>query len=122
MVPASRNITIRRGDTFRLFFRLKYVNVDSSVTYPDLTSWGSGLSQVRQGVDGSIVATMAVTKSNQTTYPGGILLSISAATTAALNPNPTNDLVWDFEITNHLGENDTYIEGAVTFVKDVSKP
>jgi hypothetical protein len=29
---------------------------------------------------------------------------------------------WDFEITNNLGETDTYLEGAVTFKKDYSRP
>lgn len=120
MIPATLDLTIKRGDTFRQFFRLrnKDANGDPS-TYPDLTSWGAGLSQIRANADSdTVVATMTITKANQVTYPGGILLTLSAATTASI---PAGNYVWDFEIANDLGETDTYLDGAVTVTKDVSR-
>lgn len=124
MIPAKLDITIRRGDTFRLFFRLrnKLPNGDPG-TYPDLTTWGTGLAQVRDAIDGTIIWTMSVTKANQTTYPGGVLLTIADDLTKSAFPSPvpTGGIAkWDFELTNDLGETDTYIEGDVTLKKDVS--
>lgn len=122
MIPAKQDIEIRRGDTFRLFFRLrnKLPNGDPG-DYPDLTSWGSGLAQVRDAVDGTIIWTMTVTKANQVTYPGGILLSITDTLTKSAFPTPVPAQgKWDFEIENDLGETDTYLGGDVTFTKDVS--
>lgn len=124
MIPAQADITIRRGDTFRFFFRLRKKNTDGTPgEYPVLTTWGSGLAQVRSAVDGTVVFTMTVTKANQTTYPGGVLLTIPAATTGGVafpaGASPANG-VWDFEIANDLGEIDTYLEGSVTYAKDVS--
>src|SRR5687768_1140000 len=112
MIPASHDITIRRGDTFRLFFRLRTKNPDGSPgDYPDLSLWGAGLAQVRDGSD-AVVWTMVVTKANQTTYPGGVLLSITDALTASAFPAGTlTGFKWDFEIENDLGETDTYLEG-----------
>lgn len=122
MIPAQHNITIRRGDTFRLFFRLREKQPDGSPgDYPDLTGWGDGLAQVREGIDGTVIFTMTVTKANQVSYPGGILLSIADDTTKDDFPDPMpSSPVWDFEIVNSLGETDTYLAGDVTLVKDVS--
>lgn len=120
MTPATHDITIRRGDTFRLFFRLRYKNPDGTLgDYADLTLWGSGLAQVRASADGALITTMTVTKSNQVTYTGGILLTIPDDVTALLD---FTTAVWDFEITNDLGETDTYLEGSAKFTKDVSHP
>lgn len=122
MIPAKHDITIRRGDTFRLFFRLRTKNPDGTPgDYQDLTSWGLGLAQVRDGQD-AVVWTMTVTKANQVTYPGGVLLSITAALTTSAFPATLTGHKWDFEIENDLGETDTYLEGDVTLVKDVSRP
>lgn len=117
MIPASHEINIRRGDTFRLYFRIK----NKSGTYPNLTGWGTGLAQVRDEVDGTVIFTMTVTKGNQTTYPGSVLCMIASAVTKAADFDLHNKGVWDFEITNDLGETDTYIEGPVVLEKDVSK-
>ena len=123
MIPAPVPITIRRGDTFRLFFRLRRKNADGTPgTYPVLATWGPGLAQVRSAIDGTVIFTMTVTKSDQNTYPGGILLTIPDETTKSQWPanNQGSTAVWDFEIANELGEVDTYLEGPVTLVKDVS--
>lgn len=122
MTPAPLNITIRRGDTFRLFFRLRNKNPDGTPgTYPDLTTWGDGLAQVRANADApDPIVEMAVSKGNQATYPGSVLLTIADDVTAGLTI-PAGS-VWDFQMVNELGETDTYLEGTVTFSKDVSKP
>jgi hypothetical protein len=121
MIPAPLDITIRRGDTFRLFFRLRNKLPDGTPgDYSDLTAWGTGLAQVRATTDAAVLVEMTVTKANQVTYPGGILLSIPDDVTALLDL--PSGCKWDFEITNNLGETDTYLEGAVTFKKDYSRP
>ena len=124
MKPAKLDepLFIRRGDTFRFFFRLRKRNPDGSTgDYQDLTTWGPGLAQVRASKDGIVLWTCTVTKSNQTTFPGGVLLSIPAASTKSAFPSPIPaEATIDFEIANDLGEVDTYWEADVTLEKDVS--
>lgn len=123
MKPAPLDtLTIRRGDTFRFFFRLRKKNTDGSPgAYQDLTNWGGGLAQVRNVKDGNILWTCTITKSNQTTFPGGVLLTISAADTKTQWPSPQPaEAIIDFEIANDLGEVDTYWEAPVELAKDVS--
>lgn len=125
MRPATKNIFIKRGDTFRLFFRLRKRNVDGTAgEYPDLTTWGTGLAQIRPAKTSTeVIVTMAVTKADQATYPGGVLLTIADDVTADLTLTPGLTVaVWDFQISNDLGENDTYLEGDVEFSLDVSRP
>lgn len=127
MIPTRLNITIRRGDTFRLFFRMRKKNPDGTPgDYVNLDTWGAGLAQVRTDYDAPVMFSMTVTKSNQTLYPGGVLLTIDDDVTAAADFTPEMvdkkfRGVWDFEISNDLGETDTYIEGDVTFKLDVSR-
>jgi hypothetical protein len=120
MIPAPQDISIRRGDTFRLFFRLRKKNADGTPgDYQNLDTWGAGLAQIRAGVDGALIVALVVTKANQVNYPGGVLLTIADDVTATLEiPSGAK---WDFEIENDLGEVDTYLAGDVTFTKDVSK-
>ena len=122
MIPAPLDIVIKRGDTFRQFFRLRFKDANGDPgDYPDLTTWGTGASQVRlttEEADPPLIE-LVVTKANQALYPGGILLSIPSATTRDLPLTPV--AVWDFEIENDLGETDTYLAGAASVVADVTR-
>lgn len=127
MIPASKDITIRRGDTFRYFFRLRQKDplTGDWGSYQNLTTWGAALAQVRTAVDGTVLFTMTGTKADQTAFPGGMLLTIAAGTGAnqtagASFPASLAPGVWDCQLTNDLGEVDTYLAGIVTFTKDVS--
>jgi hypothetical protein len=125
MKPATLDIEIYRGDAFSLFFRVKEIQPDTTEIYVPLTSW-TGAGQIRGSVDDTtVIASFTVTFANQTTYPGGVLLSLTAATTSALTyagTMPMKDIgVYDIELVNDLGEPNTFLTGAVTLIKDVTR-
>jgi hypothetical protein len=76
---------------------------------------------------GSVVATFTVTLADQTTYPGGVLITLDDSITVALTFTPAGTEIrkeigkWDIQMTNTLGEKNTYLSGAVFLTKDVSK-
>ena len=130
MIPAPVNITIRRGDTKNIFFRVRERTWNPALNggaggyeagpYRDLTGW-SVLSQIRESKDAADpAATFAVTLSNQTTTPGGVTLKLTAAVTKDMVLPPTGG-VWDVQLTDAAGDVHTYIEGSVAFEKDVSR-
>jgi hypothetical protein len=123
--PYAQDIEVYRGDFFSFFFRVYRVNPDGSQgAYEDLTGW-TGLAQIRASEnDASVIATFTFTPANQTTFPGGVLLSLDETVTETftLAGQATSGKlgVWDVQLTNTLGEPNTYIKGAVMLEKDVS--
>jgi hypothetical protein len=124
--PAVQDIEIYRGDAFSFFFRVAmYDPVTKAKTgYEDLSGW-TGVAQIRASRDAaSPLASFVVTFANQASYTGGVLLTLSSTTTSALNLGNNIDSgvigSWDVQLTNTLGEPNTFIQGSVTLTKDVT--
>lgn len=130
MIPAPVDITIRRGDTKIVFFRVRERVWNPAANggaggylpgaYRDLTGW-TILSQIRETTESaSPAATFTATLSDQVAVPGGVTLRLPPATTAGLTL-PVGGGVWDVQLTDTVGDVHTYLAGAVTFEKDVSR-
>jgi hypothetical protein len=122
MIPAPFNFTMKRGDTFEIFLRMKemvlvgteYVEGD----YVNLTDW-VGLMQVRQSEDApEIDATFDIVIADQGVVLGGFFIRMSAATSAALTIATGK---YDLQFTLPDDSVFTYLSGVVTLSKDVSK-
>ena len=124
--PAAQDLTIYQGDTYDFFFRLRERVWDSGSetyvagSYIDLTGYTNGKAQIRATpADSTVLAEFTVTLSNQSTIPGGVLLTLTASQTAAL---PTTGGVWDVQLTSPTAEIRTYIAGAVRVLPEVTRP
>lgn len=130
MQPVTQDIEVYQGDTFDFFFRVREREWDAfnevwvAGAYVDLTNW-TGKSQIRQTHEATeVLAEFAVTISNQAVTPGGVLLVLTPAQTAALPPRPTAPSlppVWDIQLTNPAGEVRTFIKGNVLVSKEVTR-
>lgn len=125
MRPVTRTIEVYQGDTFHFYFRIRKKVWDTNAQqyvasdYLDLTG-STVLAQIRESaISGTVLATFTATLSNQTTTPGGILLALTPALTAAL---PATGGVWDVQVTNTASEVRTYINGVVNVYLQVSRP
>ena len=123
MRPGVADIDITRGDTFNAFFRIKR---KSDGVYVPLTGW-SGIAQIRVAYDDvTPLASFTVTLANQVSYPGGVLVTMAKTVTATLNyaePVASKQIgIWDCQMTNDIGEDNTFLAGKVTLWKDVSRP
>lgn len=123
MQPAVQDLSIYQGDSYDFFFRVRervYDPVMEEFTagdYINLTGW-VGKSQIRVTHDAvEVLAEFSVTLSDQTTTPGGVLLMLTPAQTAAL---PSKG-VWDVQLTNTAGEIRTFIAGGVTVSREVTR-
>lgn len=94
MIPGELNITIYRGDDFSLIFRMK----DSvSNSYINLTE-RTGRAHIRtEALASEILETFSVTVLDQTTVPGGVMISLTPTQTAGL---PLTGGVYDIELFN----------------------
>jgi hypothetical protein len=130
MQPATKDITIRRGDTKEIFFRVR-TKVWNGTTlawepggYKDLTGY-TVAAQVRETKDAvGVLLTFAVTLGNQADLEngrGGVLLKIPGSETAAV-PLATVTGVYDVQFTEPDGDPFTYLEGNVLFTEDVTRP
>lgn len=124
MQPASQDLEIYQGDTFTFFFRLRNRVWDEETqtyiggTYIDLTNY-TGKAQIRATADDpTVLQELTVTLANQATLPGGVLVSLTAAQTAAL---PTTGGVWDVQLTSPTSEVQTFIAGRVTVTREVTR-
>jgi hypothetical protein len=128
VIPYPKDITIRRGDSKRIFCRIRERLWDPSANgglggyvpgdYRDLTGW-VGKAQVRTTEDSAtVVAEFTVTLSDQTATPGGVTLYLAPATTAGITVDTAK---WDFQFTDAASDVWTYAAGAVTIVKDVTR-
>lgn len=123
MQPAVQDLTIYQGDSFDFFFRVRERVYDALLqefvagAYINLTGW-TGKSQIRATPDAAdVLADFSVTISNQTTTPGGVLLRLTNAQTAALPPGG----VWDVQLINTAGEVKTFIGGRVIVPREVTR-
>lgn len=124
MQPSPQDITIYQGDNYDFFFRLRERVWDAGLgdyvagAYIDLTGW-TGRSQIRANATAAApLAEFAVTLSDQTATPGGVLLTLTPEQTAALPPGTA---VWDVELTNNVAEVHTYIAGRVNVSAQVTR-
>jgi hypothetical protein len=126
MKPAVKPIYIRFGDIHEIFFRVRRkiwsgtAWVDDG--YQDLTGY-TVLIQVRQNTESDVLLTYTITLGDQsdlTNGRGAVYAKVSGAQTAAL-PRFLSEGFYDIQITDTLGDPNTYIEGKVTFGKDVSR-
>lgn len=116
MTPLPWDLMIYQGDTFTESMRLRDEDPDVVFTLTGLT----GKAQIRTSASSSsALAEFTVTNMDQNEVPGGFVLSLTPAQTAALVPGSA---VWDIQFSN--GDNtqvDTYIAGAVTVVAEVTR-
>lgn len=118
MIPATLNITIVRGDTCEIFFRVRgklsngqpgeYVNLTGSIAK----------SQIRATSKAPTVsAEFTCSISNQTTVPGGVLLRLTPIQTAAIIESTG---MWDVQLDTAT-DTYTYLSGTVTIKDDVTR-
>lgn len=129
MIPTLKNITIRRGDTKELFFRVRtkvWDDVELKFVpgpYKDLTGYTIE-SQVRESKSSpSTLLVFGVTVGNQADPESGlgsVLLKLTAAQTASV-PIEITSGVFDVQFTEPDTDAFTYIEGTVTFMEDVTR-
>lgn len=128
MTPWPKDITIRRGDTKELYFRVRSRVWNAALNggaggyeagpYRDLTGW-TVLAQIRASkTSTTIEATFSVNLGNQATTPGGCLLRLTPVQTAALSISSGG---YDVQLTDTNGDVWTYIEGTVTITGDYSR-
>jgi hypothetical protein len=124
VTPWPKDITIKRGDTKEIYFRVRervWDEVTSTYVagaYRDLTGW-SVLAQIRTDADAADpVAEFDVNLGDQVATPGGVLLKLTPAQTAALTISTGG---YDVQLTDPGGDVYTYIEGSVTVKKDYSR-
>jgi len=113
-LPASKDFTHYRGDTFRVRMRLK----DASDAYIDLTGY-TFLCELRTDPGDAVAETFVVsllTQSGPTL--GGVELLLTAAETKALAPA---NYKWDLEVTFPGGDVQTPIGGKWVLSADVSR-
>jgi hypothetical protein len=109
-MPTQKNLTLYQGDNFQLLFRLK----DDDGVYLDLTGC-TPKSQVKDSVGGTLIVEFVADLADQTTTPGGVLLSLDhTAATGVANG------VWDFQVTYPDGSVYTYLYGTVTVTGEVT--
>jgi hypothetical protein len=115
--PATQNITIKRGDSFDLFFRVKGRNAQGDLIYLDLTGVDPA-AQIRSS-DGVLLVAFTCTLANQSTLPGGVLLRLEDTDTGPLEAPLTNGK-WDVELKwpGVNGDRKTVLEGNVTVTED----
>lgn len=116
-LPAIKDLEIYQGDTFSLFMRLRMKQANGLPgAYLVLTGM-TGKAEVRPTPESTtVLATFTVSLSNQTTEPGGVTLTLPAATTLTLSSG-----VWDLQFKDGAGVVTTYLRGNVTVTKEVTR-
>lgn len=115
MGAAKLDINVEQGATFEIVLTIK----DSQNAGVDLTNWtfSGALRETLASPNAS--ASFTFTKSNQTTSPGEITVSIPATTTAAISCNtralsgerPSTIYYYDIEALKSDGKTDRILEG-----------
>jgi hypothetical protein len=114
MLPVNRNISIYKGDTFDLEFRLRARSGEGDPGgYVNLTG-ATGKAQIRLTEDSAeVLAEFAVTCGAD----GTVLITLTAEQTAAL----VNGGMYDVQIEFPDGSIKTYLRGTVSVVKEVTR-
>lgn len=126
MIPLPVQITIRRGDTKEISFRVRrwvlneLTGVLEPVEYRDLTGW-TVLSQIRSTEDSTTVVAEFTP-----TIPDQSILANRGFVYLKLTPVQTEGIiiesgVWDAQLTDPGGDVYTYVAGPVVIAKDVSR-
>lgn len=124
MQPAQCDIQVYRGDYFEMTLRLRSGTVTAGGYTPgpylNLTGW-TPKAEIRANQDapGAPLATFTAEILDQTDIPGGVHLSLPTAQSAALS---VATAVWDVQLTDTQARVYTYLRGAVTVTKDVTRP
>jgi len=124
VIPAVRDIEIKKGDTFRLFFRIRSANPDGTPgAYINLTG-KFPKAQLRKA-DNSLITEFSATLGDQGLYPGSVLVRLGPVTTAGLTP--MTDAKYDVQVSSvspatitNTDDNDTYLEGKAAIIADVT--
>lgn len=121
MMPMTLNLGVRRGDVVKVFTRLRlYDALGSPGLYMDLTGL-TPKAQIRPTVDSNnVTAEFVCTLSNQTVAAtkGGVLLYIPSSVTSTFT---SGSFVWDFQLTDAVGDVNTYMAGTVIVTGDVTR-
>jgi hypothetical protein len=125
--PAQQDIYIYRGDYFELFFRIRTKVWDAGLglwvpgPYRVLTGW-TGAAQVRATPDAvGIIATLAVTFSDQLVTPGGGWVTCEDTVTKLLPAGGAVPPGWDCQLIDTLGKPRTYMRGSVIIDSDFTR-
>ncbi len=124
MIPGKHDIKIKKGDTFRLFFRARAKNPDESPgAYFDFT--GMFPKAQLKSDTGTLLATFEATLGDQVTYPGSVLIRLGPVTSASLTATTTAK--YDVQVSSvnpsvitDADDNDTYLEGGASIIADVT--
>lgn len=119
-LPVNRNITIYKGDTFTLDFRLRArTSQGDPGVYIDLTG-ATARAQIRPAEDGSLSTEFTCATADQTTTDGKgrVQISLTPAQTSAL---PDSGGVWDVQVEFPDGTVRTYLKGTVSITKEVTR-
>lgn len=122
MKPAQKDLSWRQGDSFDALVRMKSRDENGVMVYTDLTGVVPR-AQVRPTYASDVVLVeIDCTLTDQVTLPGGVLLHVDPAVTAALSPTSASALpVWDLELTWSPTEARTVYEGKVTVDPQVTR-
>lgn len=118
--PAPQDITLTRGDSWDMLFRVKGKDALGDLIYLDLTGCVA-TSQIRENEDAAaVVATITCTLTDQVTLPGGVLLRLEDTDTAAII---VDSAMWDVEIKwpGVNGDRKTVLSGLVSMTKDITR-
>lgn len=111
--PQTYDLQLYQGDSFSFTFRLK----DSLGAYVDLTG-ATPSAQIRANPDSTTtIADFTCVIENQSTMRGGVTISLSAAQTTGM----ATAGFWDVQLEFTDGTVKTYLKGAVTVGKEITR-
>lgn len=112
-VPATQDITITRGDSMDMLITVRRNGVPVPLTGATVTG------QIRASADdAAVLATFTCVLADQGTNTGQVACSLDKAETALI---AVTSAVYDLQIDWPSGNRDTFLYGAVTIRKDVTK-
>lgn len=118
MKPAAKDISIYRGDSYSLFFRVRKRTNEAPGDYIDLTGT-TPKAQIRANeAAAEVLAEFAASLGDQVNFPGSVLLTLTPTQTAAL---PLSGGKWDVQIAFSATDVRTYLKGAVTVEDQVTR-
>jgi hypothetical protein len=119
MQPVIKNISIYKGDTFTLDFRVRGRTATGGPgAYVNLTG-ASAKASIKSATGGSVLGQFVCTVPDQSVSEnvGKVQVRMEAAVTAGL---PDSGGVWDCQVTFADGTVRTYLKGSVSVTPDVT--